>query len=77
MGALASSSAVGLLNLARHVPYRRLRETSIVETSVVRYDRKPHEAVTLRTPRRPSRALKSRNKRRLGSPLMPLSAAIN
>ena len=37
-GALASSCAVGLLNLARRVPYRRLQETSRVETSVVRYD---------------------------------------
>ena len=62
LGSLASSSAIGLLNLARRVPYRRLRETSRVETSVVRYDREPHEAVTLRTSRRPSRALKSRSK---------------
>ena len=62
LGALASSSAVGLLNRARRVPYRRLRETSRVETSVVRYDREPHEAVTLQTPRRPSRAPKSLSK---------------
>ena len=61
-GTLVSSSAVGLRDLARRVPYRRLRETSRVETSVVRYDREPHEAVTMRTPRRPSRAPKSRSK---------------
>ena len=88
LGALASSSAMGLRNLARRMPYRRLRETSRVETSVVRYDREPHEAVTLRATRRPSRAPKSRSnsnsrslaplsERRLGAPLMPLSAAIN
>ena len=62
LGALASSNAISLRDLARRVPYRRLRETSRIETSLVLYDREPHEAVTLRTPRRPSRAPKSRSK---------------
>ena len=57
MGALASS-AMGLRNLARRVPYRGLRETLRVETGLVQYDREPHETVTLRIPRRPSRAPK-------------------
>ena len=60
--ALALSSAVGYRNLARRVPYRGLRETLRVETGLVQYDREPHETVTLRIPRRPSRAPKSRNK---------------
>ena len=62
MGALITSSAVGFRDLARRVPYSRLSETAKVETSVVRYNREPHEVVTLRTPRRPSRAPKSRSK---------------
>ena len=61
MGALVTSSAVGLRDLARRMPYWRLHETSKVETSVVRYDRGAHEAVTLRTLRLPSRAPKSRS----------------
>ena len=48
--------------MARRVPYRRLRETLRVETSVVRYDKGPHEAVTLRTSRRPFSAPKSHSK---------------
>ena len=62
MRALVTSSAVGLRDCARREPYRRLRETSRVETSVVFYDRGPQEAMTLQTPRRPSRAPKSRSK---------------
>ena len=38
MGALVTSSALGLRDIARRVPYWRFRETSRVETSVVRYD---------------------------------------
>ena len=51
-------------NLTLRIPFRRMRESSRSETSVVRYRPEPIESATaaLRPPRRPSRSSKARTK---------------
>ena len=64
IGSMISLGVSNARSLTLRVPFRRMRETSRIETSVVHYRPKRHESATatLRPPRRPSRTSKSRTK---------------